>query len=426
MVSRGALISRFQNKSDGKQNAPLGGVLSGYPQSKLRRSFFGSRFDFTCDVPLLRDRQAVVDDPVQHQTSREPQEEEGEDDWHHFHHFGLHRIRRSRVQALLDEHGRAHDDRQDKERVFDRQVSYPQHERSLAHFHAFQEYPVKRQEYRHLHQNRQASTQRVDLLFLVQLHHGLRHFLPVITMLFFQRGQFRGHGTHARHRFVAGGRQWEEDPLDQHRQEDDREAPVADDAVDMLQQPEDRLGNEPQDAVIHSQFQTWGQLFQHSLAFRAGIQRGAGFSLGTWCDGQRRASKTNDVVALAVFAGLNQVGFTLVRDPCGHEIVLQPGNPAALYSFFQRALVDIFHRHFFVRLATCPQGGAQVSRGAGGGAGRRIGTVVTLELGKQVARPRFGAFVVDQISDFQIVQTAGEAETLDVVDAVLTEFQVNV
>ncbi len=194
----------------------------------------------------------------------------------------------------------------------------------------------------------------------------------------------------------------------------------------MLQQPEDRLGNEPQNAVVHSQFQTWGQLFQYRLAFRAGIQRGAGFSLGTWSDGQRRASKTNDVVALAVFAGLNQVGFTLVRDPCGHEVVLQPGDPSTLDCFFQRALVDVFHRHFFVRLATCPQGGAQVSRGAGGSAGRRIGAVVTLKLGKQVARPRFGAFVVDQVSDLQVVQTTGEAETLDVIDAVVTEFQVNV
>src|SRR5471032_914162 len=258
MVSRGALISRFQNKSDGKQNAPLGGVLSGYPQSKLRRSFFGSRFDFTCDVPLLRDRQAVVDDPVQHQTSREPQEEECEDDWHHFHHFGLHRVRRSRVQALLDEHSRAHDDRHDKERVFDRQVSYPQHERSLAHFHAFQEYPVKRQEYRHLHQNRQATTQRVDLLFLVQLHHGLRHFLPVVAMLLFQRSQFRCNSAHASHRLVAGSRQREEKPFDQHGQEDDREAPVPYDAVDMLQQPEDRLSNEPQDAVVNCQLQAWG------------------------------------------------------------------------------------------------------------------------------------------------------------------------
>ena len=35
----------------------------------------------------------------------------------------------------------------------------------------------------------------------------------------------------------------------------------------MLQQPEDWLGNEPQEAVVDGQFQTWGQFFQLDWIF---------------------------------------------------------------------------------------------------------------------------------------------------------------
>ncbi|MNF91936.1 hypothetical protein D3C84_745580 [compost metagenome] len=184
-------------------------------------------------------------------------------------------------------------------------------------------------------------------------------------MLLFQRGQFWCHCTHARHGFVAGSRQREEDPFDQHGQEDDRPAPVTHNGVDMLQQPEDRLSDEPQNAVVDSQFQTWGQLFQHSLAFRTGVQNSAGLGLGTRRNTHRWAGVADDVVAFAVFTGLDDVVFALGRNPRGHEVVLQPGNPTASDGFFQRRLVHVLHGHFLVRLGTCPQGGAQVSRGAG-------------------------------------------------------------
>ena len=128
---------------------------------------------------------------------------------------------------------------------------------------------------------------------------------------------------------------------------------------------------------------------------------------------------------MVVFAGLNDVVIAFLRDPRGHKVVLQPGNPAALYGFFQLSLVDIFHRHFFVRLCTCPQGSAQVSRSTGGGAGRRIGAGITLQLREQVAVPRLAALVINQIADLYIVQTTLEREALDVVDAVFAEFQVN-
>ncbi len=107
----------------------------------------------------------------------------------------------------------------------------------------------------------------------------------------------RGHGA------VAGRRQREERQLDDDGQEDDRPAPVTDDAVDILQQPEDRLGDEPQEAVVDGQLQTRRQLLELVLDLRTGVQGGAGSGAGADRHAQLRADETDDVVALAVLAG---------------------------------------------------------------------------------------------------------------------------
>ena len=192
----------------------------------------------------------------------------------------------------------------------------------------------------------------------------------------------------------------------------------------MLQQPEDRLGDEPQEAVVDGQFQAWGQLFQLGLDLRAGVQQGTGFDLAASRYADNRAGVADDVVALAILAGLDNVVVRLGRNPGGHEVVLQPGNPAAGHIFFQTTFVDVLHRDLFVRLRSCPQGSTQVGSGAGGSTGGRIAAGITLELGKHVAVPGLAALVVDQVADIQVVLTALEAETLDVVDTVVTELQV--
>ena len=244
-------------------------------------------------------------------------------------------------------------------------------------------------------------------------------------MLLFQCSQFRRNGTHARHGFVAGGRQWEEDPFDQHGQEDNRPAPVTHNRVNVLQQPEDRLSDEPQNAVVDRQFQTWGQLFQHGLAFRTGVQNGAGFNFRTRCSGQRRTGVTDDVVAFAVFTRLNDVVFAFRRNPRSHEVVLQPSYPATGDGFLQLTFVHVFHGHFLVRLGTCPQGSAQVSRSAGGSGRRRVGTGIALQLGEHRTRPRLSALVIHKVGHGHVIQAAFQSETLDVIDAVLAELQVD-
>ena len=69
------------------------------------------------DIRLLNNRQGIVDYPIQNQTGREKQEENGKDDREHLHHFSLDRIDRRRIQALLNLHRDAHDDRQDIKRI---------------------------------------------------------------------------------------------------------------------------------------------------------------------------------------------------------------------------------------------------------------------------------------------------------------------
>src|SRR3972149_2252190 len=54
------------------------------------------------DLPLLKDGKDIVDQPVQHQSSREEKEEHAEDERHELHHLRLHRVRRYRIEARLD------------------------------------------------------------------------------------------------------------------------------------------------------------------------------------------------------------------------------------------------------------------------------------------------------------------------------------
>src|SRR5690606_12818085 len=145
--------------------------------------------------------------------------------------------------------------------------------------------------------------------------------------------------------------------------------------------------------------------------------RSGRFTFGTWRNGQRRASETNDVVALTILTSGNSVAVVLVGNPGRYEVVLQPGNPATLYGFLDRTLVDVFHRHLFVGFRRCPQSGTQVSRSTGSGGRRWIGTVIALELREHIAGPGLSALVVDHVADNQVIQAALEGKALDVIDA---------
>src|SRR5690554_130336 len=322
-----------------------------------RSVFCRGASDLPGNVPLLRDRQDVVDHPVQHQTGREPQEEEGEDDRQHLHYLGLHRVRRSRVELLLDEHAHAHQDRQDEVGILQRQVGNPANPRGLAHLDAFHQGPVQGDEHRHLYQDRQAATQWIDLFLLVQLHHALGHLLAVVAKLLAQRLQLGRYPTHVGHGAVAGGRKREKYQLDEDGQQDDAPAPVADHTVNQTQHPEQRLGDKPQETVVDSQFQARGYFLQAILILRTGIEIGTDGGLLTGRQVHRRADKTDDVVALAVLAGLIDMLLFSIRNPGADKIVLQPGDPATFDGFLQAAVIHLAEFEFLVGVRRTPVGG---------------------------------------------------------------------
>ena len=125
----------------------------------------------------------------------------------------------------------------------------------MAQLDRRKQHPVEGDEHRDLHQDRKAAAQGVDLLRLVELHHRLVHLLPVIAVHLPDLGEPRRDELHLRHRLVARRREREEDELDEHREEDDRDAPVASERMQMLEQPEERPGDDRQPAIVDHQIQ---------------------------------------------------------------------------------------------------------------------------------------------------------------------------
>src|SRR5258706_11961975 len=58
------------------------------------------------DLPLLGDRENIIDQPVEDQSGREKEEHDAESNRHDLHDLGLHRIRRLGIQIRLEDHRR--------------------------------------------------------------------------------------------------------------------------------------------------------------------------------------------------------------------------------------------------------------------------------------------------------------------------------
>ena len=72
----------------------------------------------------------------------------------------------------------------------------------------------------------------------------MRDALAEVSQFVFQRLDARRELAHVGHRLVAGLGQLEEHSLDQDGEDDDGPAPVTDEGVDPLEDPEDRLGDD--------------------------------------------------------------------------------------------------------------------------------------------------------------------------------------
>src|SRR6185369_9324916 len=68
---------------------PVGVAIAAMTSFAMRR--FGMLHG-AGNLPLLRDRKNVIDQPIQHQAGREKEKHDAKSDWHNLHYFCLHRI----------------------------------------------------------------------------------------------------------------------------------------------------------------------------------------------------------------------------------------------------------------------------------------------------------------------------------------------
>src|SRR5206468_3254740 len=171
---------------------------------------------------------------IEVQAARDIEEHQGEDRGHHHHHLCLGRIGAGshRGHRLRDEHGDSHDDRQHVVGVLCREVLDPSDEGGLPELDRRRQQLVKREQQRHLQQQRQTPAERVHVVLLVDGHDFLVHLgAPRVGLLVFlvllldllDLGLDHLHLLHRKHLLQADR---EERERQQKRQEDDRDSVV--------------------------------------------------------------------------------------------------------------------------------------------------------------------------------------------------------
>ena len=127
----------------------------------------------------------------------------------------------------------------------------------MTHFDGDEQHLVEREEHRDLDQHGQAARGRVDLLLLVELHQLLLHLLLVLAVLLAHLDHLGLQLLHLAHRLVGFVGEREEGRLDQHREQEDGDAEVAEPPVELIDGVEDRLGQEGIPAPVDSQVETF-------------------------------------------------------------------------------------------------------------------------------------------------------------------------
>src|SRR5690606_28596379 len=112
-----------------------------------------------------------------------------------------------------------------------------------------------------------------------------------------------------------------------HRQQDDSDTPVTDQAIEPFKNVEQRQGDEEQPAEINGAIQVRSQSFQPINDLGTDISSGAHFCGLTRCYRRRRINKAHNM-EIASSGGL-QPGFLVPPGaPYGHEVTLHEGLPA--------------------------------------------------------------------------------------------------
>ena len=189
-----------------------------------------------------------------------------------------------------------------------------------------------------MQQHGQAAAQRVDFLVFVKLHHGLLLCHTVVTVFFFDGLQFGRGGAHFSHRAVRGVGQRVEYGFDDNGQNDDCPAPVADNVVQLVQEPEEGGGEPVYFAVVFCQLQVVGDVCDDGCGLRAGVEVDGGFGFRAVLDGGKGNADAGAVqvvvatfdVDTAVACGANALSAFGLEDPGGHEVVFNHAEPAGL------------------------------------------------------------------------------------------------
>ena len=240
----------------------------------------------------------------EHEARREEDEHHRKRDRHDLHHLRLHRVGdRRRRQLHLQERGDRVDDRQHEVRVGRRQVVDPADPRRVAQLDRGEQHPVEREEHRDLHEDRQAAAERIDLLdclyisIILACSCCLSSAYCACSAFSFGRDDL-----HLRHRARARVVQRIERALDDDGHRDDRPAPVADDAVQPLEQPEERRRDHGEDAVVDDAIEALGERGEHVLVLRADVERNVDVACRAGRDRAHRhddAGRVEAVVELA-------------------------------------------------------------------------------------------------------------------------------
>src|SRR5450830_1740268 len=412
-----------------RKKPALGGLSVRWPE------LLGGWRVFLGDHPLLADRQDVVDDPVQYQARREEEEHHRECQRHEQHHLRLHRIGRSRVQLGRDKHRDRVQHWQDAPWVMLGQVGDPAYPWRAADFHRRVQHPVQGDKDGHLDQNRQAAAQRIDLFSLVQLHRGLVHLLRIAFIAFADRLHLRRDEFQLGHAAITGSRQWEESQFDQDGEGDNRPAPVTQYGMDMFHDPEDRLGDNRQPAIILDQFQARRDWFQQMGDLRARVQFAVQRSRGA-----RRQRWQGYHVADGVQIGRQFLGEDIARNICRwyegrNKEVLRNRKPAAIrflrmqalhgrvrafFLIFQSRFFDFLERQLLVFVIWRVQGRTRVAA-VEEGIGDRFVAVMN-QLHVQLWRDWRSAHVRNTIVHIDHIIAALEGERLGQLDAALHRF----
>ena len=294
---------------------------------------------------------------------------------------------------------------------------HPANPGGVAHFHAGQQHPVERNEYWYLDHDGEATAHGVDLLLAVDAHHLLLHLLRFVFEALAHLHDLGVDGLHLGHAGVGLGIEPVKSHLEQQHQGHDGPAPVAQNLVQLVEQPIQRLGQDGQPAVVLDQIEPGGELFHHGFDLRtdkqARIQHPAG-TRGNAVEGGDHADRIQIGIDLA---HEDFARHAFGQQPGGGKVVLHHGHIAIAACLHEIGLVllDVLEIHLLVFLFL-----GEHRRAREGGIERRFArrfVAVAHQLQIHLGRHGLGAGVDHFVLDGNVVGAPLHGPGLDQLDA---------